>query len=1102
MLCLYLDYKEKENQTLENLIGSLVKQLIQYQHYGYRSKELKKIYEASRGEAKPKKEDMIRVLLEEFKSYSRVYLIVDGWTDVSEGVRKGLETLIFDDLQANNISSMITSRYAETDSAAVTVECSVCHFKPLNMYWSCRLCDVYDLCEECKNDGHSCGIEGHELEEPYDRVEIQVHATKDEIREYVKWEMRRETKHENSRRRDKRIGGISLSSTSLARRLAAKPSLEEQIPDEIARKANGLYLLAKLYMDSLKVMRNVNEVETALLNLPDGLDAVYEEKMDRIVNQTPHRNADWAKEILYWIVSTKRPLSLQELQHALAVKPGATKYDPYYETQEADIILCTAGLVTIDPETIASNKRAVRMHVTFHDYLYECREKWFPGTESAVTITLLTYLNFDELVQPCDTDSSASIESRLEALPLLSYASQYWGDHVSKFCSEPQVQSIVLDFLSDTGKLASCIQAAYFVDLKLNNDLDVRKGLNGLHMSAMYGLDPVISDLVMTKGIPVDSIDPTYEQTALMYACRHGHFNTVMKLLELGASINVRSAREKTPFFEAYLGKGEGHRQITKLLLERDDLRINERSFVEERNRTALMMAVCFDDEEVLARLLKRPDVDMNVQDLQGYTALSLAVLGGKTYFVELLLSHPDTQPNLGNIVGSTPLTIAAQSGNTDIVELLLTKGADASIQDRQGRGTALQRAVDMGQINMVQTLLRHHADFHTIDGDGRGLLHSASINGHENIVRLLLKAGLAKNATGSRGETPLHDASRQGYYGVARALLDEGADVTIKDRSGRTPATVAWQNGHMKVMRLLWGHGNDANGTTEETIPDKELLPTWSLAKIGLIEMIRLRIRQLEKEETEHSSPVNTLKLSDQDPDTGNTALHYAVDRRRNNILALLLEARLSPDCQNNIQRTPLHLAAFQNDLKSTKILLIHKPRQDLRDTWDMTALTIAQNHGSFILAVSLIDAGAEIEEANRTHTQSTFFAAVKLGNTKVVAELIAKGADHMQVDPDTGHTAKQIARGNDDVEMLQTLDTHKSEYFAYRSDSQRLEDFASATSTPGTTPSATMGATPPLTPFSPLVSPPPVMSPPGTPAGPDFSKPAFRPRPPVLPH
>jgi ankyrin repeat protein len=116
---------------------------------------------------------------------------------------------------------------------------------------------------------------------------------------------------------------------------------------------------------------------------------------------------------------------------------------------------------------------------------------------------------------------------------------------------------MLLDFLSNSGKLESSLQAAFYLDSKIHSDIDARRGVYGLHMAAFYGLDPAITDLVDTKGIPVDSIDPKYGQTALMYACRRGHITTVTKLLDLGASVNVRSARETTAFLEAYLQHSE-----------------------------------------------------------------------------------------------------------------------------------------------------------------------------------------------------------------------------------------------------------------------------------------------------------------------------------------------------------------------------------------------------------------------------------------------------------------------------------------------------------------------------------------------------------------
>ncbi|KAI9810139.1 MAG: hypothetical protein M1827_006665 [Pycnora praestabilis] len=1088
VLYLYLDYKEKEKQSVINLIGSLVKQLIQHQQFAFRSKELRKMFLDSRGEAKPSEEDMIRVLQEEFKAFTRVYLIIDGWNDAAEDVQQRLDDLLMDSLRADNVSTMVTSRSAEIDTAASAVTCSNCGKSPLSIYWHCNRCDLYDLCEDCKYAGYSCGNEGHELgETEYDRVHILVKATDDEIRSFVEWEMGRQTKHDSHRRIDKRTGTTSLSSTPLARRLDSKPTLKLQIPNEIVGKSKGMYLLARLYIDSLKTMQSVKQIEAALLNLPEDLDAVYEEKMKRITTQKPKRNAERAKEALYWIICTNRPLSFKELQHALSVEEGNTTYDPDDETEVADIISLTAGLVTID-----SDQRAVRIHTTLHTYLQEHREKWFPGADTDIALTLLTYLNFDDLEEPCENDSGPQIKSRLEELPLLSYASQFWGDHIAKVCSESDVLSLLLAFVSNTGKLASCVQAAYFIDSKINADIDVRKGVNGLHVSALFGLDPVISELVLEKGLPIDSVDPKYEQTALMYACRKGHITTVTKLLDLGASVNVRSARESTAFFEAYLRVGEVYGQIAKLLLEKPELDINA-AFLEEMNRTGLMMAASFGDEELVEAFLQRMDLDTNLQDQEGCTALYLAALNDNVDVVKLLLAHQGVNIDLCNSVGSSPLTVAARHGCVDIVDLLLAEGADISIKDQEGGGTPFLRAIDEGRIHMVETFLAHNVDIRTVDDRGRGLLHSASVNGHEDIVRLLLKAGLSKDSIGDRGETPLHDASRGGHYAVVQLLLEEGADREIKDRSGRVPATVAWQNGHIKVMRELEGKDTSAGTPEDEPVPDPELLPTWSLANLGLINIVRQRITILGKTSSTQAKEPSSLNLSDQNPDNGDNALHCAVTCKYHDILALLLEANVSPDSLNILKRAPLHLAAYNDDTESVIILLRHDPRQDLRDAWNMTPLIIAQNLQHYYLAVTLIEAGAQIDKALHMHIQPTFFAAVELGNSQVAGDLIAKGADHLHPDVKTGRTAKQIARANDDVAMLRTLDRNKSNYFAFRPPSQRSEDYASATSSPSPS------ATPPI---SPLISPPLVTSPPITPAlkaGLGFSDAVIRPRPPV---
>ena len=856
VLYLYLDYKEEKKQTQVNLIGSLVKQLIQHEGSAFRLNEVKKMFDASKKETKPKVEEMLHVLREGFKSYSRVFLVIDGLDDTLIG--RDLRNRVYElSKGVNNVSIMITARFAERDSMTNSIACvgDRCGATGLSIYFHCETCSrhgtSFDLCQKCVDQQMSCGHPGHKLDEPYDYVHILVKATNPEIQRYVEWEMEKELKAEVPRRIDMRLGGTSYSKAPLTRRLEHKPSLKQQIPEEVAKKSNGMYLLARLYIDSLKTMSTVKQIEDTLMALPEDLDTVYEEKLQRIRKQRPLRIAKLAMRILYWVVCAERPLSLKELQHALSVEPGNTTYDPDEETDEADVVSNTAGLVTVDYNKI------VRIHVTLHDYLEKHLGDLFPTAPFDISQTLLTYLNFDDFSYPCQNGSEDLMRERLDDLPLLSYASQYWGHHVPDVCFEPEIQLVLLEFLSSAGKVASCIQAAYFVD----SDIDVRKGLNGLHLSAMYGLDSVISDLVQQRGIPIDSVDPKYEQTSLMYACRGGYVTTVMKLLSLGASVNIRSAREITAFREACLGQSNEHKEIARALLQRPELDVNA-VYIDQSNRTVLMMATARGDYNTVNLLLsQRPDVDYNLQDQDGNTALSLAISSSPAYtvdIVKLLLSQPNININLLNNVSHSCLIIAARRGLTNVVNQLLDKGADASVCD-EGGGTALQRAVDAGRTKLIQIFLSHNVNIHTKDHHERSLLHSASINGQEEAVRLLVDAGLSLNAQGNRGETPLHDASRgdrrEAHYAVSKTLLELGADRTIKDKSGRTPAMVAWCHGHIEVLQLLEGNASITATPSSNSLPHPEELPTWSLVKLGYIQLLRQRASQSAKCFTDRST-------------------------------------------------------------------------------------------------------------------------------------------------------------------------------------------------------------------------------------------------------
>jgi palmitoyltransferase len=91
-----------------------------------------------------------------------------------------------------------------------------------------------------------------------------------------------------------------------------------------------------------------------------------------------------------------------------------------------------------------------------------------------------------------------------------------------------------------------------------------------------------------------------------------------------------------------------------------------------------------------------------------------------------------------------------------------------------------------------------------TTDKEGHTALHWAAYQGHEGLVRYLIKRGSEFNSQDSGGCTPLHWAAVKGHLIVARVLVDEGADVKVKDRDGATAEQLAFQKKHFGLANAL----------------------------------------------------------------------------------------------------------------------------------------------------------------------------------------------------------------------------------------------------------------------------------------------------------
>jgi ankyrin repeat protein len=148
-------------------------------------------------------------------------------------------------------------------------------------------------------------------------------------------------------------------------------------------------------------------------------------------------------------------------------------------------------------------------------------------------------------------------------------------------------------------------------------------------------------------------------------------------------------------------------------------------------------------------------------------------------------------------------------------------KGADVNAKDNNGdtalmeasRKDVLMKAHLEGHLELVRLLLDKGADVNAKDNNGDTALMQASRKGHLDVVRALLDKGADVNAKNNNGDTALNGASkmasRKSDLEVVRVLLDKGADVNAKNKNGDTALNAASAT---EVVTMLLGAGAKDN--------------------------------------------------------------------------------------------------------------------------------------------------------------------------------------------------------------------------------------------------------------------------------------------------
>ncbi len=291
-------------------------------------------------------------------------------------------------------------------------------------------------------------------------------------------------------------------------------------------------------------------------------------------------------------------------------------------------------------------------------------------------------------------------------------------------------------------------------------------------------------------------------RTPLLMALGNKELETVRLLLDHGADVTVKGEWDDTPL---HLASENGDLEIMSLLLDHE-ADVDAR---DSRNRTPLHMALGSANPEIIVQSLLEHGADANAAGIKGRTPLHIASNSGRLEIIRLLLEH-SADVNARSEKGSTPLHVASSAGHFEIVQLLLENKADATTRTNDGT-TPLHMASRRGWLEVAQLLFEYGADVNAKDEDCWTPLHFAvEYNWDEPKVALWLVEHVEAdvNSRDNDGCTPLHCASVKGHHEVVRSLVKRGADPYARDNNDQTPLQLAQERGYC-VFEAEDGWGN-----------------------------------------------------------------------------------------------------------------------------------------------------------------------------------------------------------------------------------------------------------------------------------------------------
>jgi ankyrin repeat protein len=550
--------------------------------------------------------------------------------------------------------------------------------------------------------------------------------------------------------------------------------------------------------------------------MPRALYGAFGVTLDRIRDQKPDISKQ-AIDVLQWVFLSQKPLTIEQLRHALAVEPDDTDLDWDNFVDSQLLLSCCLGLVIVDEST--STVRLV--HKSLQDYfriLYDKGTIFIDGHHRIAHICL-TYMSFDSY----DKEVLTMGDQIVEKYVLLKYATSCWDYHSCSSKTTQETEDMVFYLLHEKFEsrlffrmllsMSSWHDAAKARTFRhpLEHTMERARTKSSLvHVAVSSGMVGLLHRTLAFSEADINIVD-WYDESTPMIIAAEMETPYAEQMLEIllktgNADINLRDSLGYQPL---HIAARKGNLVAVKLLLE-NGAEVNSGSH--GNRRRALHIAATHGDVEI-ARLLLEKGADVNVKvGGYGYTPLLLAVQEGSIGVLKVLLEHGVDINAKG--YDMTALVCAAQHEQWEIVRMLLQEDdIDINLKSTDGK-TLLSSVIENGEMEVLEILLeRDDVEIDSKEDDGSTPLLLAAYHARKDMVERLLEKGADANTQDKLGRTPLmrsilSNSSTPDNEIMKLLLAQPNIDVNLKDEKGNSALSLAMDRGFSEFEEILRVHG------------------------------------------------------------------------------------------------------------------------------------------------------------------------------------------------------------------------------------------------------------------------------------------------------